>query len=243
MADFPLKNQTHITNDLISKAKAVDYAVKVTRAFNEFKLQYFDRMEKLEASLNISIETNKNLASEVARLKNRVIQLERESTNNNQCSRRRQIELWNLPEKITDSNQATLKTEAASILSLAGVPVKGEDIDVVHKLKTGQIIIEFGRRDLQTNILKGRKNLKNEKVELGKRECPKLSVVESMCHEYKRLDYACRMLVKSNNLEKTFFFNRKLHVVKNREHQLIAHLVDLYDMFGPEKIDKLFDRK
>ena len=107
----------------------------------------------------------------------------------------------------------------------------------------GQIIIEFGRRDLQTNILKARKNFKNEKVELGKLECPKLSVVKSMCHEYKRLDYACRMLVKSNDLEKTFFFNRKLHVVKNGEHQLITHLADLYDMFGPGKIDCLFIRK
>ena len=70
-----------------------------------------------------------------------------------------------------------------------------------------------------------------------------MSVVESMCHEYKRLDYACRMLVKSNDLEKTFFFNRKLHVVKNGEHQLITHLADLYDMFGLEKIDRLFIRK
>ena len=135
MADFPLKNQTQITNDLTSKAKAVDYAVKVTQAFNEFKLQYFDRMEKLEASLNISIETNKNLASEVARLNNRVIQLERESTNNNKHSRRRQIELWNLPEKITDSDEATLKTKVASILSLTRVPIKGKDINVIHKLK------------------------------------------------------------------------------------------------------------
>ena len=91
-------------------------------------------MEKLEASLNILIETNKNLASEVARLNNRVIQLERESTNN-KYSRRWQIELWNLPDKITDSDKATLKTQAASILFLTGVSVKGEDIDVVHKLK------------------------------------------------------------------------------------------------------------
>ena len=85
------------------------------------------------------------------------------------------------------------------------------------------MIIEFSRRDLQTNILKARNYLKNKKEELGKLECPKLSVVESMYHEYKRLDYACRMLVKSNDMEKTFFFNRKLNVVKNGEHQLIAH--------------------
>ena len=238
----------------MTKAGAIEYATQLTDRFNEFQAAMIARLDRLDYKVSklkfqikfqikVSTETNAALAREVQRLNTRVVQLERQAVNDSQYLRKRQIELWNLPAPTTNSQD--LKTEAAKILSLTGVAVTAGDIDVAHKLKKdGQVIVEMKSASKQFEILKARKELKNKKKELSDAEfnCPLLSVVESMSYEYKKLDFACRKLAKAKKIEKTFFFNRKLHLVTiGGEHHLIGHMTDLIKMFDQETIDRLFN--
>ena len=183
----------------------------------------------------------KIFSRELQRCNNRVVTLEREALNHAQYLRRRQIELWNLPDEIyKEDNEQKLKEHCAEILSFTDVEVQPKDIDVAHALKKdGRIIMELGRRDLHFKILKARKNLKNKKTDLVRKKVPKVSVVESMAYEYRRLDYISRQLVKQKKMDKCFFFNRKLHVEKNGEHKLISHIMDLYNMYTFEVINAI----
>ena len=125
-------------------------------------------------------------------------------------------------------------------MSLTGEDVTATHIDTVHGLKkSGNVIVELTTRTLHGKILRGRKNLKNAKDNLRNLNCPKLSIVKSMSHEYKKLDFVCRRLAKDKLIHKTFFFNRKLHVIAkegDKEHEFIGHISDLYALFGEDVI-------
>ena len=227
---------------LKTKNDAIQYAHDITQKYNALiddqnKLEAINtRLGKLEQLIKAE---NKELCREVARLNNRVVSLEREVLNRDQYARRRQLELWNLPETVTnEKNNEQLKTKVAAILSITGTEVKADDIDVVHPMKKeGRVIMELNRRTLRHNILTSRKNLKDKKTELAGKSCPKLSVVESMAFEYKRLDYVCRQLYKQKMLEKCFFFNGKLHVEVNGSHKLITHILDIIQLVGIDAVE------
>ena len=101
------------------------------------------------------------------------------------------------------------------------------------------IIMELNRRTLRHNILTSRKKLKEKQTELAEKKYPKLSIVESMAFEFKRLDYVCRQLFKQKMLEKCFFFNGKLHVEVNGSHKLITHILDIIQLVGIDAVDAI----
>ena len=168
--------------------------------------------------------------------------IERDITNNSQYLRRRQLELWNMPTEIADSRDQ--KKEVANILSLTGINVSPGDIDICHKLKKqGQLIIEMRNRDLRDRVLRARKNLKNKKSELLKKKCTRMSVVESMCPEYRRLDYICRKLKTKELIDNTWFFGRKLFIIdSNNSKIIVSHITDLVTKFGKQVIDDILDK-
>ena len=70
-----------------------------------------------------------------------------------------------------------------------------------------------------------------------------MSVTESICPEYKRLDFVCRMLLKRGEIQKTWFFNRKLVIVDNFENQkTVSHINDLYNDFVIEAVDGILTK-
>ena len=231
---FEIKSSTEIGK--LKRDEAISYALQLTSAFSDMHTNIVTRLESLESLLTKSNLENARLTSEVKRQNDRILQLERQANNDGQYLRKRQIELWNLPDETINAHD--LKAQAATLLSLTGVPVAENDIDVAHRMKkSGQIIVELKSATHQFDILKNRKELKHKKTELSNNHCPKLSIVESMSYEYKRLDYICRKLVKDSKLEKSFFFNRKLHVVHEGAHKLIGHTVDLVGLFSEEVIN------
>ena len=223
--------------DVMQKKEAQKYSHEITKLYNDLKDDFVSRLDKLESFM----EDNRILCREISRLNNRVVSLEREVLNRDQYARRRQIELWNLPESVAkESDNNKFKEKVATILSITDTKVVASDIDVVHAMKKeGRVIMELNRRTLRHDVLKSRKNLKNKKSELKDVNCPKLSVVESMAFEYKRLDHICRQLVKKKLLEKSFFFNGKLHTEVNGSHKLITHIIDLIDLFGCDVVDEI----
>lgn len=237
-AKFSLKSASEIKK--LKKDEAIDYALDLHKHHVEYQSKMEARISDLETGLAASTQVNRDLASLLTKLNARVISLEKDANNNSQYARRRQIELWNIDPSV--ANAANLKKEAAHLLSLTSVKVEEGDIDVVHKMKKeGRIIIELGRRDLHAKILRARKNLKNRKTELTAKKCPKMSVIESMTFQYKKLEFGCRKLVEAGKLEKSFFFNRKLHIIHNGQHKLVDHVDDLYLLFDEPTINKIYE--
>ena len=221
----------------LNKPRAIEYALQLTDSYEELQNTFADRLERIETEIATSRNTNKLLNDEIKKLNQRIIACEHTNINSAQYLRRRQIELWNLPTSITEAQD--LKNEAAKLLSHTGVVVTAGDIDVCHKLKAnGRIIMELRDRDKRDRVIRARKTLKNKKSELAAATCPKMSVVESICPEYKRMDYVCRRLLKDNKIEKTWFFNRKLNIVsEGGDKKVITHLDDLYKLFSHQIID------
>ena len=222
----------------LNKEKLLEYAIGLTQGFVALHQRCEDFSSRL-AQLESAAESNADTSSPNPQLQQRVEALERENLNNSQYLRRRQIEIWNLPTASTDASD--LKKEVAAILSLTDVPVTPGDLDVCHKLKKdGRVIMEFRHRDLRDRLIRARKNLKHKKSELARKNCPKMSVVESMAPEFKRLDFVCRQLKTRDKVDKTYFFNRKLYVCDSDGTKVtIGHMSDLVNKFGKDIIDDI----
>jgi len=220
----------------LNKDKLLEYALELTENFKVIAQKCEDfgkRITALEASSTTPSTSPKQL--------DRLVAAERDNLNNGQYLRRRQLEIWNLSSDSTDASD--LKKEAAELLSLTGVAVAAADIDVCHKLKKeGKIIMEFRHRDQRDRVVRARKHLKNMKHELEKKKCPKISVVESMCPEYKRLDYICRQLKNRGKVENTWFFNRKLYIADAEgSKSLITHINDLTNKFDVNIVQEILE--
>ena len=225
----------------MKKDELLAYAIEITAKFEALSMTLEDfgsRLDALEKKATEPILNDQpNIQNDETLAK--IEKIERENINNAQYLRRRQIELWNLPGDIT--NKLDMKKDAAELLSLTGVPVSASDIDLCHKLKKeGQIILEFKNRDVRDRVIRARKNLKGKQPELSAKNCPKLSVVESVCFEYKRLDYVARQLKSRNLLASTWFFNRKLYIVDLDDTKAeIRHLNDLINKCGRNIVDEI----
>ena len=222
----------------LKKDDLLSYALEITKNFNELRL----KCENFEARIASLESSSKSPTTLSPNLTERMEKIERDITNNSQYLRRRQLELWNMPTEIADSRDQ--KKEVANILSLTGINVSPGDIDICHKLKKqGQLIIEMRNRDLRDRVLRARKNLKNKKSELLKKKCTRMSVVESMCPEYRRLDYICRKLKTKELIDNTWFFGRKLFIIdSNNSKIIVSHITDLETKFGKQVIDDILDK-
>ena len=222
----------------LNKDKLLEYALGITQGFlalHEKCEEFNTRLAKLEEASN----SPENSPPMHQKLQARVEDMERENLNNSQYLRRRQLEIWNLPTSITDASD--LKKEVAQLLALTEVPITAADLDVCHKLKKdGRVIIEFHKRDLRDRLVRARKVLKHKHPDLVKKNCPKLSILESMANEYKRLDFICRQLKIREKIDKTWFYQRKLFIVDiEGNKRVISHMQDLAKGFGSDIIDEI----
>jgi hypothetical protein len=248
---MPSKSESAISN--MKKPELLAYAISISEEHTDLKTSVGDRLGRIEDDL---IKTRKDNASlladnsslradnvilneKLSKLEGNMISIERNSNGNAQYARNRQLEMWNLPAATTDADD--LKTEAAKLLSLTGANVKAVDIDVAHKIKRqGSIIVEFASRTKRNQVVMARKELKHKKADLAKASCPKMSVVESMTWEFKRLDFVCRKLKELKKITETWFFMGKLNLVElGTKRHFISHITELYSIFGKEEIDEI----
>ena len=195
-----------------------------------------DRLNRAEASVATLRSSNDKLAEHCKSLASRLDDVERQATNNAQYLRRRQLEVKNIGPV---TNSAALKRSMADLLSLTGEVVSPNDFDKCHTLGKG-VIMEFKTREKRDAILRGRKNFKSKAAELKSMKMEKPMVLESLCKQYGQLDFICRSLSRSNSIEKTWFFNGRLHIdVDGETHHQISHITDLYEIFGMASIQAL----
>jgi len=230
----------------LSKEQVIDYLYKrdtlsaaLSSLANAFE-QLTKRLDRSDASVAILKNCNQKLTEKCASLEKRLTDVERQSTNSAQYLRRRQIEVKNIPEQ---SNGPHLKASMSTLLSLTGETVTPADLDKCHTLGKG-VIMEFASREKRDAVLRGRKNLKHKPNELHSLKMGKPMIIESLCKSYGELDYVCRSLFRSNSLEKTWFFNGRLHIeVENGDHRLISHITDLHAIFGQGPIVSILGHK
>ena len=128
----------------------------------------------------------------------RVKELERRDLRSSQYLKNRQITVSNVPLSIKDED---LSTKMCELFSLTGTEIKPSDIYKIHRLKTeSNVIAEFKVRPKRDPIILGRKLLKDKKDELKLLGLEKVSINESMCQDYQKMDYICRKLKKDDIL-------------------------------------------
>ena len=119
---IPVKSKAEI--NALNKKDAVAYSLEITNAYNDLQKTLETKMLNME----------KILSRELQHCNNRVVTLEREALNHAQYLRRRQIELWNLPDEIyKEDNEVKLKEHCAEILGLrlAILPQTNEHFEIL----------------------------------------------------------------------------------------------------------------
>ena len=226
----------------LDKDSIIEYTLKVSNldiVLNKLEV----RIKELESYNVVSENVNSHLASKIQCLEEKIIQMEKRTTRNSQYARNRQLELHRVPTSITDSQ---LKDVICSALSLTGVPVKNVEIDKCHRLKRQEtVILEFKFRDKRDPVLRNRKNLKNTSKELKELGMEQTIITESLCDEYKELDFICRNLKKKGKIAETWFFNGRLfikHTPEESHGTQITHISDLHREFNIEIVNSILKR-
>ncbi len=185
------------------------------------------RINVLESDKLVQSNVNNLLKQRADNLESRLVTLEKLNTNSAQYIRNRQLEVNNVPAEIDNQD---LKSVMAKYLSLTGVPVTIDDLDKCHRLKKESVVImELTSRTLRDSLLKGRTKLKDKGEALTELGLNKSFTNESMCPEFRKLDFVCRKLKKDGIVEETWFFNGRLHVVcADGKKSLIQHMNGVY---------------
>ena len=212
------------------------------------------KLEKAEGELAISANANKLLTERVdqleerqqrnagsTELENRLTDPERRNINSQQYLRNRQIEISNVPKGITDKN---LGQAVAQFLSLTNTEVQHTDLDKCHRLQNNTIaIMEFETRTMRDNVLMGRRHLKNKKETLDALGFGKSFINESLCPEFRKLDFVCRKLKKDGIIKDTWFFNGRLSVVDKEDRKwYITHMNDVMKLVKKPIIESYLKR-
>ena len=228
----------------LSKDDLIKYAINVSNISSQvdvLTVKFDDlaaRLERSESDVAILKNVNTRLLTKIDVLESKMIAIEKVNVNNSQYLRNRQIEVKKVP---TDITPVDLKIKMAELLSLTGVNVQMTDIDKCHRLSNqNNVIMEFRTRETRDSVLRGRKNLKDKDTELEDMNLKESMILESLCPEYATMDFVCRKLKKRHHISQTWFFNGKLWVkVLDLDDKVnIAHINDLYSMFGPTIIDE-----
>ena len=189
----------------------------------------------------IAVLTSKNAALEkLLKQESRIVDLERRMAATEQYSRRECIELAGIPESVPEEE---IEQKVVDLLNHAGVGVTVDDFHAVHRLKNKKIVIaKFISRKKAVASLKNKKKLREldepSKVRFG---VGKVFVNESLCPTYRRLFGICNSLFKKKYISKNFTFNGSLYIVSGDEKINIAHINDLNEAVGEEKVREVLD--
>ena len=197
------------------------------------------RVEASESQIHIISNINKKLMEQVEHLRGKQIATERILTDNCQYLRNKQVELKYFPNDIPENE---LKPQVSRLLSLTGVTITPDDLGKCHRLNNkNNVIVEFNDRVTRDDMLRSRKNFKNKREDLLNMKMNRVMVMESLCPDYACLDFVCRKLQKSGQLDQSWFFNGKLWVKpsENSDKLQITHITELHNMFGIEMVDEI----
>ena len=166
-------------------------------------------------------------------------QLKRNNLNNDQYSRRETLDINPVPSDIASD---VLEQSVCQMLSLTGISVEPDDLQVCHHMrKKDRVIIKFKCRKQKHRVLSKRKTLQNKSLDLTQLKFSgKLFLNESMCHENHQLEYKCRQLESARKIRSTWFYNSTLHIklAEKGPIQKIFHPTDIEKVFWVDNLDE-----
>ena len=226
----------------------IDYAVKMGELALKYEIldkrntEFETRISTLEASRETDTSTINVLSNCNTLLLKRVKHIERDLLNASQYLRNRQIEVHNVPE---DVDNTALPEKVCEAISLTGSVVTPNHLDKCHRLSNNSsVILEFNTRKDRDNILFNRKSLKNKQEELAAINMKKIFITDSLCFEYKKLDYVCRCLKDRGEIKDCWFFNGKLFIILLSEEKLTVRSIDdLYNRFTVPLINSFLKKR
>ena len=175
-----------------------------------------DRIVKLEAAVEIEKNKNVHLRNEINKLKknNRKIEddlywMETDIMACNRYSRRENIELMNVDEKIL---QEDLEKYVLTLLKTIGVNVDSYKIVGVHRLgkkrrgMNRNVIVRFLNRKDAINTLKKKKDLMNT------RNYKHIKVIENLCPKSKKIFELCMSLKRQRLIKSVWTYNGLVNI-------------------------------
>ena len=185
--------------DKLQQSVTVSIATEVKRSIEALK----------ETILNNLIEENKALLqkvkileSEISSISDRLYYLESNQVDQQQRSRRNNLELHGIPNVVDDNE---LEETVVDLLNkIAVTPINRNEIDACHRLqrKSGiiPVIIRFLCRKRRDELYGNR--MKYKGMNLDEKGIKNLYLNENYTKEIKKLSYQCRKLKRDNKLAK-----------------------------------------
>ena len=166
-----------------------------------------------------------------------VIDLEKAVAEQQQYTRRNNIEVVGIPDSI---NQDLLEEKIIQLAGTMSVTIQSSDIEACHRLKKKRnsngpdtTIVRFVNRKHAEKIHRSKKNLTKEsltEIGLGKH---KIYINNNLCPSYKILMGKASQLFKDKKIFKYWSYNGIINILEKegQRPRKILHLLDLDQLF------------
>ena len=185
---------------------------------------------------------NKRLQAKVELLENqveetskRLIDVERCVIENQQYSRRNNVEIQGIPDSVEEND---LEEKIIEVLSSIDVPVSPEEIEACHRLYSKSspkpVIIKFMNRKKCDEIMENKRKLSScDKTALGFNENIKLFAGDNLSPANKRLFWKCRQLKRAKliTIARTSNGVVRIKVKDGDKYKKITHDSDVEKIF------------
>ena len=142
----------------------------------------------------------------------------------------------------SDIANDVLEQSVCQMLSLTGISVEPDDLQVCHHMKKKDpAIMKSKCRKQKHRVLLNCKTLQNKSLDLTQLKFSgKLFLNESMFHKNHHLAYKCRQLESARKIHSTWFYNSTLHVkiVEKGPIQKIFHPTDIEKVLWVDNLDE-----
>ena len=236
-----------------TEAFVVDTVEEVkSQILDTLKSEVDKRIDLLKSKIiDNLIKDNKRLSKkvilldeEIEHIHSRVYDIEVSLLDQQQRSRRNNLEISGIPNEISDEN---LEKDILIILNyeFKEDPITSTEIDAIHRLHsrgiTKPVIIRFTGRKHRDDVFERGKDLnKCDLIKFGIGLHQKIYINDNLSQYMKTLSYYCRKLRRENLIFKTRMGNGRLKI-KIREDgrwMKICHEQDLMDIFLTYNFDE-----
>ena len=230
--ELTVEVKEHRTNEQ-KYHSAINELEEMKKEFNELK-ESFKELKGKKNDTAFSPKTN---------LEERLIEIERRMSEQEQYSRRECIELVGLPNNISGEE---LENAVIDTFQIAGINIGRRNFHAVHRLANKRVVIAklTNRRDA-IDILRRKKKLRSlTEDEQRKLKCQKIYVNESLCPKYRQLLGKCNALFKRGACSGFYTINGKIKVKINEEEaKIIGHNEDLIEVFGEATMQEIEEER
>ena len=192
-------------------------------------------ISNINEKLNEVISNNSNLkkdlkilTAENIELYDLIYDIEHQTNTLNQYTRRENIEIRNIPERI---NQRNVEQYVLEVLESIGIKLVPYDLVAVHRLgkfiegKNRNVIVRFVNRKNAFSCLRNAKKLAISNTH----EYKKLYIIENLCPTYKKIFNYLYKLKKDNKIGNVWTFNGSVFFKKLNSGEDYCQKVDHID--------------